>query len=48
MRTPFEIPDGYRALLAPKDTEKAIRLVKESFQTNLALELSGKKGVFRL
>jgi aspartate--ammonia ligase len=40
MNTPFGIPDGYRALLSPKDTEKAIRSIKEFFQTNLALELN--------
>jgi len=40
MSTPFDIPGGYRALLAPKDTEKAIRLIKEFFQTHLALELN--------
>jgi len=40
MSTPFDIPDGYRALLPPKDTEKAIRLIKEFFQTNLAFELN--------
>jgi aspartate--ammonia ligase len=40
MSTLCDIPDGYQALLAPKDTEKSIRLVKEFFQTNLALELN--------
>jgi aspartate--ammonia ligase len=40
MSPPFEIPDGYRAVLTPKETERAIRLVKEFFQTNLALELN--------
>jgi aspartate--ammonia ligase len=40
MSTPFDTPDGYQALLAPKDTERAIRSIKEFFQTNLALELN--------
>jgi aspartate--ammonia ligase len=40
MSTPFTIPDGYRALLSPKETERAIRSIKEFFQTNLALELN--------
>ncbi|MBN2368888.1 MAG: aspartate--ammonia ligase [Vicinamibacteria bacterium] len=34
------IPDGYRPLLSPKETEKAIRAIKEFFQTNLAFELN--------
>ncbi|RPJ55728.1 MAG: aspartate--ammonia ligase [Acidobacteria bacterium] len=33
-------PDGYRPLLCPKETEKAIRLIKTFFQTNLAFELN--------
>lgn len=32
-------PAGYRALLSPIETEKAIRKIKEFFQTNLAYEL---------
>jgi len=34
------IPEDYRPLLSPKETEKAIRLIKEFFQTNLAFELN--------
>jgi aspartate--ammonia ligase len=34
------LPDGYRPLLEPKETEKAIRLIKEFFQENLAFELN--------
>ncbi len=34
------IPAGYTPLLTPKETEKAIRLIKEFFQTNLAFELN--------
>jgi hypothetical protein len=37
MNTPFDITDGYRALLGAEDTEKTIRLLKEFF--------CGKKGV---
>jgi len=33
-------PDAYRPLLCPKETEKAIRLIKTFFQTNLAFELN--------
>ena len=36
----FPCPPGYHPLLDPKDTEKAIRLIKEFFQTNLAFELN--------
>ena len=36
----FTIPPSYRAVLGLKDTEKAIRLIKEFFQTNLAFELN--------
>ncbi|MBN1422761.1 MAG: aspartate--ammonia ligase [Planctomycetes bacterium] len=36
---PF-IPEGYAPLLCPKETEKAIRLIKTFFQTNLAFELN--------
>lgn len=35
----LQIPDGYKPLLNPVQTEKAIKLVKEFFQTNLAAEL---------
>jgi aspartate--ammonia ligase len=34
------IPRNYRNLLSPKETERAIRLIKEFFQTNLAFELN--------
>ena len=34
------IPKNYRSLLDLKETEKAIRLIKEFFQTNLAFELN--------
>jgi aspartate--ammonia ligase len=34
------IPAGYRPLLSPKETERAIRSIKEFFQTNLAFELN--------
>ncbi len=40
MSTPPAVPKGYRALLSPKETEKAIRSIKEFFQTNLAFELN--------
>ena len=33
------IPEGYRELLDPQQTEKAILRIKEAFQTNLAFEL---------
>ena len=33
------LPDGYKPLLCPKETEKAIRLIKVFFETNLAFEL---------
>ncbi len=32
-------PEGYKPILCPRETEKAIRLIKEFFQTNLAFEL---------
>jgi len=34
------IPPGYRPLVNPRDTERAIRAIKEFFQTNLAFELN--------
>jgi len=40
MTTTITIPAGYEPLLSPKETEKAIRLIKEFFQTNLAFELN--------
>ena len=33
------IPDGYKPYLNPRQTEKAIKLVKDFFQTNLSAEL---------
>ncbi len=33
------VPAGYAPLLGPRETEKAIRLIKEFFQVNLACEL---------
>ena len=33
------VPEGYKPILCPRETEKAIRLIKEFFQTNLAFEL---------
>ena len=34
------LPPGYRALLDPKHTERAIQKIKDVFQTNLAFELN--------
>jgi aspartate--ammonia ligase len=34
------IPENYRPLLNARDTERAIRAIKEFFQTNLAFELN--------
>jgi aspartate--ammonia ligase len=34
------IPDDYTELLSPRETEKAIMKIKDSFQTNLAFELN--------
>ena len=34
------IPQDYKRKLSVRDTEKAIRLIKEFFQTNLAFELN--------
>lgn len=39
MHSRLIIPTGYKALLSPIATEKAIRTIKEFFQTNLAYEL---------
>lgn len=39
MASRLVIPKGYAALLPPIETEKAIRKIKEFFQTNLAYEL---------
>ena len=35
----LQIPSGYKPLLNPVQTEKAIKLVKDYFQTNLSAEL---------
>ncbi len=40
MMTRFIPPNHYRPLLSLKETEKAIRLIKEFFQINLAVELN--------
>jgi len=40
MKNALTLPDGYVPLLNLKETEKAIRLIKEFFQTNLAFELN--------
>jgi aspartate--ammonia ligase len=40
MITVLAMPDDYKSLLSPKETERAIRLIKEFFQTNLAFELN--------
>jgi aspartate--ammonia ligase len=40
MQTRLVVPPGYVPLLAPRETERAIRLIKEFFQTNLAFELN--------
>lgn len=40
MQTATVSPKGYTSLLNLKETERAIRLIKEFFQTNLAFELS--------
>ncbi len=40
MNTGLILPDDYKPLLDLKDTEKAIRLIKEFFQINLSLELN--------
>ena len=40
MATPLAVPNGYQPLLSPKETERAIRSIKEFFQTNLAFELN--------
>jgi aspartate--ammonia ligase len=39
MQTATVFPKGYTSLLNLKETERAIRLIKEFFQTNLAFEL---------
>ena len=36
----LKIPENYISLLTPRETEKAIRLIKDFFQTNLAFELN--------
>ena len=40
MNTALVIPQGYQQLVNLKETERAIRLIKEFFQTNLAFELN--------
>jgi len=40
MKTNLIIPDKYQPLLELKETERAIRLIKEFFQVNLAFELN--------
>ena len=40
MKTALFIPKDYKPLLEIKETEQAIRLIKEFFQTNLAFELN--------
>ncbi len=40
MQSALAVPDDYRPLLGPKETERAIRLIKEFFQSNLAFELN--------
>ena len=34
------IPAGYREILDPRETERAVLKFKQSFQTNLAFELN--------
>ena len=40
MEAPFVCPDNYQPILNVRQTEQAIRLIKEFFQTNLAFELN--------
>ncbi len=40
MTSSVTVPPGYVSLLTPRETERAIRLLKEFFQTNLAFELN--------
>jgi aspartate--ammonia ligase len=40
MKANFTIPEQYKPLLNLKETEKAIRLIKEFFQINLAVEFN--------
>ncbi len=40
MKSGLYFPEKYQPILCPKETEKAIRLIKEFFQTNLAFELN--------
>lgn len=40
VKTNLVIPEGYRSSLDLKETEKAIRLIKEFFQVNLGVELN--------
>jgi len=43
MHPKLRIPDNYSPLLNLRETEEAIRLIKEFFQTNLAFELNLKR-----
>jgi asparagine synthetase A len=40
MQTPLLFPQGYNPILGVRQTEVAIRQIKEFFQTNLAFELN--------
>ena len=40
MRTSLLVPEQYDPLLNLRETEKAIRLIKDFFQTNLSFELN--------
>ncbi len=40
MTSSIVVPPAYASLLTPRETECAIRLIKEFFQTNLAFELN--------
>lgn len=40
MEAPFSCPENYRPILDVRQTEQAIRQIKEFFQTNLAFELN--------
>jgi aspartate--ammonia ligase len=40
MSTPLYFPPGYQPLLGLRQTEQAIRQIKEFFQTNLSFELN--------
>jgi aspartate--ammonia ligase len=40
MKNGLIIPDNYKSLLTLKETERAIRLIKEFFQINLSAKLN--------